>query len=197
MAWMAKKAQLPGAIRFDLEERSTYRFWLLVTQMQQCLAHLYVARFGRPANAWKVVTVVGRRTHVAAAEVVRQTNLEPDKVTRIVDRLVAQGLMQRAQESEDRRRVRLSLTAAGRRVYRELDDIRRAIEIDFLGALSPEERDTLYGLLDKLQARAATIFSGREPWNKYVCSPDQAKPDVRGGASANRALAASPRSGDL
>ncbi len=197
---MVKKAQLPGAIRFDLEQRSTYRFWLLVTQMQKCLAHFYVARVGRPANAWKVVMVVGRRPHVSAAEIGRQTNLEPDKITRIVDRLVEQGLMLRAQESADRRRVRLSLTPAGRRVYRQLDDIRRAIEVDFLGALSPQERDTLYGLLDKLQARAVTMFSGQRPWSKYETAGDQKKPgpgDVRRPASADGALAASAGSGEL
>jgi len=156
-----------GAIRFDLQERSTYRFWLLVTQMQKCLAQFYVARIGRPANGWKIMMVVGRRARVSAAEAGQLTDLEPDKVTRIVDRLVAQGLMIRTQESADRRRVRLSLTAAGRRVYHQLDDVRRAIEIDFLGALAPRERATLYRLLDKLQARAAAMFSGQRPWAKY------------------------------
>jgi DNA-binding MarR family transcriptional regulator len=156
-----------GAIRFDLQERSTYRFWLLVTQMQKCLAQFYVARIGRPANGWKIMMVVGRRARVSAAEAGQLTDLEPDKVTRIVDRLVAQGLMIRTQESADRRRVRLSLTTVGRRVYHQLDDVRRAIEIDFLGALAPRERATLYRLLDKLQARAAAMFSGQRPWAKY------------------------------
>lgn len=163
---MKDKSQ-PGVIRFDLEERSTYRFWLLVTQMQKCLAQFYVATFGRPVNAWKIVMVVGRRPHISAAEAGRQTDLEPDKVTRIVDRLVEQGLVDRSQESRDRRRVRLSLTAAGRKVYRQINDVRQAIEVDFLGALTASERDTLYHLLDKLQARAATMFSGPRPWSKY------------------------------
>jgi DNA-binding MarR family transcriptional regulator len=156
-----------GAIRFDLQERSTYRFWLLVTQMQKCLAQFYVARIGRPANGWKIMMVAGRRAQVSAAEAGQLTDLEPDKVTRIVDQLVAQGLMIRTQESADRRRVRLSLTSAGRRVYHQLDDVRRAIEIDFLGALAPRERASLYRLLDKLQVRAAAMFSGARPWAKY------------------------------
>ena len=156
-----------GAIRFDLQERSTYRFWLLVTQMQKCLAQFYVARVGRPANGWKIVMVAGRRAQVSAAEAGQLTDLEPDKVTRIVDQLAAQGLMIRTQESADRRRVQLSLTSAGRRAYHQLDDVRRAIEIDFLGALAPRERATLYRLLDKLQARASAMFSGPRPWAKY------------------------------
>jgi DNA-binding MarR family transcriptional regulator len=156
-----------GAIRFDLQERSTYRFWLLVTQMQKCLAQFHVTRIGRPANGWKIMMVAGRRAQVSAAEAGRLTDLEPDKVTRIVDQLVAKGLMIRTQESADRRRVQLSLTSAGRRAYHQLDDVRRAIEIDFLGALAPRERATLYRLLDKLQARASAMFSGPRPWAKY------------------------------
>jgi DNA-binding MarR family transcriptional regulator len=156
-----------GAIRFDLQERSTYRFWLLVTQMQKCLAQFHVARIGRPANGWKIMMVAGRRAQVSAAEASRLTDLEPDKVTRIVDQLVAHGLMIRTQESADRRRVQLSLTSAGRRAYHQLHDVRRAIEIDFLGALAPRERATLYRLLDKLQARASAMFSGPRPWAKY------------------------------
>jgi DNA-binding MarR family transcriptional regulator len=186
-----------GAIRFDLQERSTYRFWLLVTQMQKCLAQFYVARIGRPANGWKIVMVVGRRAQVSAAEAGQLTDLEPDKVTRIVDQLVAQGLMIRTQESTDRRRVRLSLTAAGRRVYHQLDDVRRAIEIDFLGALAPRERATLYRLLDKLQARAAAMFSGQRPWAKYEIKAqlEQGRAELRDSSGGD--VVARPRSGEL
>ena len=186
-----------GAIRFDLQERSTYRFWLLVTQMQKCLAQFYVARIGRPANGWKIVMVVGRRAQVSAAEAGQLTDLEPDKVTRIVDQLVAQGLMIRTQESADRRRVRLSLTAAGRRVYHQLDDVRRAIEIDFLGALAPRERATLYRLLDKLQARAAAMFSGQRPWAKYEIKAqlEQGRAELRDSSGSD--VVARPGSGEL
>jgi len=194
---MSNDKRNSGAIRFDLQERSTYRFWLLVTQMQKCLAQFYVARIGRPANGWKIVMVVGRRAQVSAAEAGQLTDLEPDKVTRIVDQLVAQGLMIRTQESTDRRRVRLSLTAAGRRVYHQLDDVRRAIEIDFLGALAPRERATLYRLLDKLQARAAAMFSGQRPWAKYEIKAqlEQGRAELRDSSGGD--VVARPRSGEL
>jgi DNA-binding MarR family transcriptional regulator len=164
---MSNEQPNSGAIRFDLQERSTYRFWLLATQMEKCIAQFYVTRVGRPANGWKIMMAVGRRPEVSAAEAGRLTDLEPDKVTRIVDRLLEQGLAIRTQESSDRRRVRLSLTPEGRRIYRLLDDFRRAVEIDFLSALTASERDTLYRLLDKLQGHAASMFSGGQAWAKY------------------------------
>jgi len=161
--------QLPKAtgIRFALEERSIYRFWLLVTQVQRCLAAYYVAKFGRPANAWRIFSVMGDRAEISPSEVARLTKLERDKITRIVDQLVAHKLMRRNQRSPDKRRVSLTLTAKGKRVQREFETMRRTIETEFLGALDAWEREALYRLLDKLQQRANVMFDGKQAWRKF------------------------------
>ena len=161
--------QLPKAtgIRFALEERSIYRFWLLVTQVQRCLAAYYVAKFGRPANAWRIFSVMGDRAEISPSEVARLTKLERDKITRIVDQLVAHKLMRRNQRSPDKRRVSLTLTAKGKRVQREFEAMRRTIEAEFLGALDAWEHEALYRLLDKLQQRANVMFDGKQAWRKF------------------------------
>jgi DNA-binding MarR family transcriptional regulator len=164
---MEKRLRVPAGIRFGLEERSIYRFWLLVTQVQRCLAAFYVAKFGRPANAWRIFSVIGDRAEISPSEVARLTKLERDKITRIVDQLVAHKLMRRNQKSPDKRRVSLSLTAKGKRVHREFEAMRRAIEAEFLGALDAWEREALYRLLDKLQRRASVMFDGNQAWRKF------------------------------
>jgi DNA-binding MarR family transcriptional regulator len=164
---MESRLPAPDGIRFALEERSIYRFWLLVTQVQRCLASFYVAKFGRPANAWRIFSVIGDRAEISPSEVARLTKLERDKITRIVDQLVAHKLMRRVQKDADKRRVSLSLTAKGKRVHRELESARRAIEAEFLGALDPWERETLYRLLDKLQQRASVMFEGKQAWRRF------------------------------
>jgi DNA-binding MarR family transcriptional regulator len=164
---MERRAVDLTGIRFTLQERSIYRFWLLVTQVQRCLAAYYVGKFGRPANAWRVFSVIGDRSEISPSEVARLTQLERDKITRIADQLVAQGLMRRNQKSADKRRVSLTLTAKGKRVNSEMDTARRAIEEEFLGALDPWEREALYRLLDKLQERATTMFEGKQAWRKF------------------------------
>lgn len=164
---MESRLPAPDGIRFALEERSIYRFWLLVTQVQRCLASFYVAKFGRPANAWRIFSVIGDRAEISPSEVARLTKLERDKITRIVDQLVAQKLMRRVQKDADKRRISLSLTAKGKRVHRELESARRAIEAEFLGALDPWERETLYRLLDKLQQRASVMFEGKQAWRRF------------------------------
>jgi DNA-binding MarR family transcriptional regulator len=164
---MEKRLRAPAGIRFALEERSIYRFWLLVTQVQRCLAAFYVAKFGRPANAWRIFSVIGDRTEISPSEVARLTKLERDKITRIVDQLVAHKLMRRNQKSPDKRRVSLSLTTKGKRVHREFETMRRTMEAEFLGALDAWEREALYRLLDKLQQRASVMFDGKQAWRKF------------------------------
>jgi DNA-binding MarR family transcriptional regulator len=164
---MEKRLHVPAGIRFALEERSIYRFWLLVTQVQRCLAAFYVAKFGRPANAWRIFSVIGDRAEISPSEVARLTKLERDKITRIVDQLVAHKLMRRNQKSPDKRRVSLSLTAKGKRVRREFEAMRCAIEAEFLGVLDAWEREALYRLLDKLQQRASVMFDGKQAWRKF------------------------------
>ena len=111
-------------------------------------------------------SVIGDRTEIFPASA-RRTKLERDKITRIVDQLVARGLMRRNQKHSDKRRVSLTLTAKGRRVHRELETMRRAIETEFIGAFDPWEREALYRLLDKLQERASLMFDGKQAWKKF------------------------------
>jgi hypothetical protein len=77
--------------------------------------------------------------------------------------------------------VSLSLTAKGKRVHRDLENMRQAIESEFIGALDPWERETLYRLLDKLQQRAIVMFDGKKAWKKFDPGPCRRR---RGSAGA-------------
>jgi DNA-binding MarR family transcriptional regulator len=159
---MALKGKAPasrsGQIRLDLEQRSFYRFSMLATQINRSIASTYVQNFGRPANAWKIVTLLGRFGSLSASSINAHTSLEMDKITRIVDSLVAQGLASRQQDKDDRRRIMVSLTAKGKRINARIEAMIATMERDFLLALRPDEREALYGILDKLQLQAAKIF---------------------------------------
>ena len=55
-----KRAAETNGIRLDLEQRSFYRFSVLATQINRAIAGAYVRKYGRPANGWKIITVLGR-----------------------------------------------------------------------------------------------------------------------------------------
>lgn len=145
-------------IRLDLEERSFYRFSIMATQINRAVARIYVKKYGPPANAWKILAVLNKYKTQSASELKMHSTLAMDKITRIVDSLVERGFVVRKQDQLDRRRVVITLSAAGKRVAKHLEDTIAAMEHDFLGALDPDERQTFYDLLEKLKARADQIF---------------------------------------
>lgn len=145
-------------IRLDLEQRSFYRFSLLATQINRAVAHAYVHHYGRPALGWKVITVLGHFGPQTATEIHSHTTLETDKITRIVDSLVDQGLATRQQDSDDRRKVIVSLTAKGRRTNVQIEQMIGEMEREFLIVLSTAERAFLYEILDRLKERGSQVF---------------------------------------
>ncbi|WP_406204688.1 MarR family transcriptional regulator [Kitasatospora sp. NBC_01560] len=76
--------------------------------------------------------------------------ISPGALTNRIDRLVAKGLVTRATDPENRRMVRTALTEEGSRVAHSLIEGHLANELDLVGALSPDERAQLEGLLRKL-----------------------------------------------
>jgi DNA-binding MarR family transcriptional regulator len=153
-----------SGIRLDLEHRSFYRLSLLATRINRAIASGYVKNFGRPAHAWKVVTVLGAFGPMSASEINAHTTLEMDKVTRIVDSLIEQGLATRNPDPKDRRKVVIALSARGKRVNAQLEQMIVEMEREFLIVLSRAERETFYNLLDRLQARANQAFGEKRVW---------------------------------
>lgn len=86
-------------------------------------------------------------TDVAA----RMLNHDPD-VTRLLDRLVARGLVTRARDAADRRVITARLTAEGRRVVDALDAPVHALHARRLGHLAPAQLRTLSALLEDARA---------------------------------------------
>ncbi len=74
-------------------------------------------------------------------------------VTRIVDRLVAKGWVDRERLSEDRRKVWCRVTAEGLDLLTRLDTPVSAADQDIFSGLAPEDLDQLIRYLDILRAR--------------------------------------------
>jgi DNA-binding MarR family transcriptional regulator len=105
---------------------------------------------------------------LSASEAGAHTSLEPAKVTRGIDSLVERGLVLRREDSADRRRIILSLSAQGKRLHRKVERVSRALERELLRVLTSEELKTLYLALDKLERRSSEIFTGNDAWRDIV-----------------------------
>ena len=168
------KKTAPPSIRLKLNERTAYRFLHLAGQIMRCLAEMYSPRYGLTIAKWKVLSVIGACGPLSATELGRCTSLEPDKVTRTVDDLVKRNLVLRRQDPADRRRVILTLSPKGKGVNDSIEQVRRAIEVEFVGVLNDDELKVLYAILDKLDERAAEIFTGKDAWLQIMARSEPA-----------------------
>jgi DNA-binding MarR family transcriptional regulator len=72
-------------------------------------------------------------------------------VTQLVDRLEADGLVNRTGDPNDRRSRLAVLTDAGRSAFVKASEIRMQVERELFGVLTPQESETLHHLLEKLK----------------------------------------------
>ena len=158
------------ASSLDLEHRTAYRFSLMAAQSTRCMGELY-RKVGLTVGGWRTLSLIGHYQPIYPSHIAERSSVDADKVTRAVDRLVLKGLVARKVDSADRRRIVLTLTPRGRRVHDYMDDVRRQIEEKFLSVLTREEFDLFNAMLDKLEAQARQIFTGKDAWRDLVREP--------------------------
>jgi DNA-binding MarR family transcriptional regulator len=121
--------------------------------VESLLAVLDQARLAQspaiPPTQLRVLTIVSRARHTNMNRLAEALDVVPSSASRLCDRLEATGLLRRMPDPRDRREVRLVLTAAARRMLRDLQDRRRKALEEVL------ERMTPAGRLDLVKALAA------------------------------------------
>ncbi|HEV7720474.1 MAG TPA: MarR family winged helix-turn-helix transcriptional regulator [Iamia sp.] len=97
------------------------------------------------------------------ADLSRRTSIDRSDMVATVNELVELGYVERAPDPTDRRRNVVSLTAAGRRRLRQLDDLLAEVQSQLLEPLSPSERTQLTGLLTRLADHHAPAQANPPP----------------------------------
>jgi DNA-binding MarR family transcriptional regulator len=147
----------PNATDFALERFVPYRLSVLSNTASSAIAALYRKRFGLTIPEWRCMAVLGRFAPLPAREVALRTAMDKVQVSRAIAALTAKGLALQATDTSDRRRSKLALSAAGRRMHDRIVPLARDAEIRLLAALTGAERNLLAGLLDKLDAGAKSL----------------------------------------
>jgi MarR family transcriptional regulator, lower aerobic nicotinate degradation pathway regulator len=84
------------------------------------------------------------------ADLSRRTTIDRSDMVAAVNELAEHGLVVRSPDATDRRRNVVSVTAAGRRHFRQLDRIIDQAQDELLAPLSPAERRALVDLLTRV-----------------------------------------------
>ncbi|MFE3189956.1 MarR family winged helix-turn-helix transcriptional regulator [Nocardia sp. NPDC059240] len=99
-----------------------------------------------PLREHWVLTYLAERAEVSQQEMANAMEIDRSEVVRLIDTLEKAGLVTRTRDPEDRRKYRLTITAAGERLRAETDaKILEATDV-LLYRLTPAERETLHHL---------------------------------------------------
>lgn len=118
---------------------------------------------GTTAAQCSILTDLGRSGPVTLAELTRRLVLDKGWVSRAVETLAQEGLVQKEPSEHDRRAIRIALTAAGETRCRELNDALNAQAERILARLPATEQaaavHSLFLLRQALKAETAQTAS--------------------------------------
>jgi MarR family transcriptional regulator for hemolysin len=112
---------------------------------------------GTTRAQWIVLFRLRQQEGLSQVDLADVLELQPISLVRLLDRLVEQGLLERRHDPRDRRANRLFLTAAGRQLVDDLDDLRDAVSTDVLQDITIEALETTLGALRQIKERIKGI----------------------------------------
>jgi DNA-binding MarR family transcriptional regulator len=101
-----------------------------------------------------VLGLVAHRGPIGMTELADIEGLNPTMLSRVVAKLVDDGLVTRSPDPADQRAVQLLATEGGHRVHGRIIDSRTATVVQILDGLSPDVTDALHDALPALEALA-------------------------------------------
>lgn len=132
----------------------------LVTYLDRAMRRLVLAGEHGPPQSFSrseiaVVDTLGAEGPLAMGEVAARVRLPLSTATRVVDRLVARGMLERERPENNRRVVRVALAIGGRAFYRAAVRSRIAGMKRMLQCVTEAERSDLVRLFRKIAASIA------------------------------------------
>ncbi len=124
-----------------------------------------------PLPQARVLYELGQRRRCTASDLVRELDLDPGYLSRLLRPLKGAGLVQGKRSKSDARASLLSLTAKGKKAFRALDGRSREEVSAMLGALADAERARLVGAMQAveriLERRAGESHAARAPSRRH------------------------------
>ena len=151
-----------------------YRINTIANLVLRRASQFYEVKTGlRFPQVW-VLSGIGLREPATAREVTQAMSADEAQVSREIKSLIAGGYVRRWPDPKDRRRKILELTAKGRRGFRVGSSISQSRQAQLLEGFDAAEIETLYALLERIQANARTL----EPLGK-AGDPERSTPSSR------------------
>jgi DNA-binding MarR family transcriptional regulator len=140
-----------GDTAFTLETFLPYRLVRIAERVSREFAENYRQKYGLSRPEWRCLATLGQFGTITSKEIGESTTMHKTKVSRAVAELERRGWLKRQPDRQDRRAEQLTLTAAGRKAFRELVPLAEAFETSLHGSLGKSSMAQLLSGLDRLE----------------------------------------------
>jgi MarR family transcriptional regulator, transcriptional regulator for hemolysin len=109
-----------------------------------------LAEHGCTMPTWAVLFQVHRNRGLSQVQLAALIGIEGPTLARHLDKLTADGLVERHRDPQDRRILRVALTPQGQQRWEELKDVRSQFEDRLTRGLSDEQKAVLDAAIDHI-----------------------------------------------
>jgi DNA-binding MarR family transcriptional regulator len=111
----------------------------------------YLHQHGASLATWAVLYSAEHEEGLSQRELAARVSIESPTLVRHLDRMEEEGLIARRRDDQDRRVIRIWLTAAGRRHHARLRDVAHTVDTQLRSLLSEDEVTTLEQVLPRIR----------------------------------------------
>ncbi len=138
-----------------------FMFALFETQrMLRLYADKLATRFGITRAQWAVLAKLERTEGLKQSELADMMEMQPITLTRLIDRLCSNDLIERRDDANDRRANRLYLRPAARPLLDKLAELRAEITETALGHLTQAGASDLVAQLETIKTNVRDALQG-------------------------------------
>lgn len=146
--------------RSERDDHLSLKLWLRLlacsTQVEIEVRNRMRARFGISLARFDYLAQLHRHADgLRMSQLSRYLMVTGGNVTALTDELEREGLVQRADDPEDRRSYRLRMTPAGRKAFERIAGEHEQWVIELFGGLDTAHKQQLYELLGRLRVQLA------------------------------------------
>lgn len=140
-------------------------FTWIANKLSRGASQYYLSAFGVGIETWRCLVLLAVEGSISAQRISKVIGMDKASVSRCFKSMQAQGLIGLELDASDGRLRLAKLTKKGRDLHDSIIGVALERERAFLSVLTPTERDTLIGMLERLHENLPEVDGATE---RYV-----------------------------
>lgn len=136
--------------QFSLDDFLPYQLAVVSSRVSREFSEIYAEHFDMTVPEWRVIVHLYNAGPVSIREIQARVDMDKSKVSRAASRLEKTGFITKETNTDDRRLLKLGLTAEGQKRMQQIIPLANAFESKLVERLGPDMaqfRKTLLNLL--------------------------------------------------